>query len=236
MTKDSAIHSLVFGFGHRARHGKDTVAGAIKQFRGMQAAEPRYDIRIYSFGKELKGEVNALYERAEKEIRKGIPSDNIWASVFLNLRCVGIPLPDGSRLLTPEWVQQEVDPDMTDPLCPYGKQRTLLQWWGSEYRRIHNGENYWVERVAARLKDERPEIALISDLRFPNEMIFVKEYGLAIKVQRPGLSSPNAHISEEALAHVPDNEWDAIITNEGSLEDLKAIAVWTFDDIMAKQR
>lgn len=230
MTQDSAVHSLVFGFGHRARHGKDTVAAAIRAARHIDYDRPgdeegMYDIRSYSFAKELKDEVNALYEQHKS-----------WPSVFLNLRTVGAPLQDGSRLLIPEWVTMEVDPDMTDPLCPYGKHRALLQWWGSEYRRIHFGENYWVSRAAARLAAEKPEVALFTDMRFPNEMAFIKEHGLAIKVQRPGLASPNAHISEEALAHVPDNEWDAIITNDGSLEDLQAKAVAVFDELMSQQR
>lgn len=234
MAQDSAIHSFVLGFGHRARHGKDTVAAAIRAARGqtlhaygkkdapLDAWTTGYDIRLYSFAKELKEEVNAVYEQ-----------HGSWPSTFLHLRTAGVPLKDGSRLLIPSWVYMEVDPDMNDPLCPYGKHRALLQWWGSEYRRNNFGENYWVERAAARLAAEKPEIALFTDMRFPNEMAFIKEYGLAIKVQRPGLASPNAHISEEALAHVPDNEWDAIITNDGSLEDLKTKAVQVFDDLMA---
>lgn len=251
MTQDSApIHSLVFGFGHRARHGKDTVAAAIKEARGLlnkpksfgvvegcqyigrgTSTVPVYDIRSYSFAKELKDEVNKVYESFSYHT---IEPFKVWNNVFFALRNRGVNLPDGKWLMIPDWVTMETDPDTSDPLCPYGKHRTLLQWWGTDYRRNNFGDNYWVERAAARLAAERPEIALFTDMRFPNEMAFVQEYGLAIKVQRPGLASPNAHISEEALAHVPDSEWDAIFTNDGTLEETKAKAVMMFDDLMSR--
>lgn len=245
MGQDSAnINALIFGFGHRARHGKDTVAAAIKEARGLGSAKvqqvtpegdfgrgtavfntPRYNIRSYSFAKELKDEVNRAVEMFDKD----------WATLFEFLRVEGILVPNGVVKI-PDWVVMESDPDMTDPLCPYGKYRTLLQWWGSDHRRVHFGENYWVERAAARIASEKPEIALFTDLRFPNEMAFVKEYGVNIKVVRPGVGSLNSHISEEALAHVPDDDWDAVIVNDGSLEDLKIKAVQTFDNLMDKQR
>lgn len=255
MGQDSApIHSLVFGFGHRARHGKDTVAKAIIDARSLGTAvsfgipegdfgrgtavldASRYNIRSYSFAKELKDEVNQLFEN----LRMPAVDENYpitWARVFDHCRYTGVLLTDNhSRIKIPDWVMMEPDPDLNDPLCPYGKYRTLLQWWGSEYRRINFGDNYWVERAAARVAADKPEIAFFTDMRFPNEMAFVKEHGLAIKVQRPGLESPNAHISEEALAHVPDSEWDAIITNDGTLEEIKVKAVQVFDELMSRQR
>ncbi len=48
-----AIDSVIFGLGHRARHGKDSVAAEIVKQRSSQ-----YDVRVYSFAAELKDEVN----------------------------------------------------------------------------------------------------------------------------------------------------------------------------------
>lgn len=240
MTQDSVtIHSLVMGFGHRARQGKDVVAKAILDTRGIDYDRPGeeeglYDIRLYSFAKELKDEVNRYFELLRKQ---GESILGTWLHIFKMLRNEGAPLKaSGEFLKIPEWVVMEPDPDMNDPLCPYGKYRTLLQWYGSEYRRNNFGENYWVERAAARLATEKPEIAIFSDMRFPNEFEFVKQYGITIKVQRPGTTSPNSHISEEALAHVPDSEWDVIFTNDGTLEETKAKAVMMFDSLMEQQR
>ena len=52
------IQSVLLGFGHRARVGKDTAAAAIKLNRGNSPLVFHgYDIRQYSFAKALKQEV-----------------------------------------------------------------------------------------------------------------------------------------------------------------------------------
>lgn len=216
------VQSIVFGFGHRARHGKDTAAAAIKEARGNE-----YDIRIYSFARELKEEVN----------KNAVMADGMHNLFDPGLRVpgAGYMQTNGNFLALPDWVQYEPNPDMTDPLCPLGKQRTLLQWWGTEFRRAVDPD-YWVNKLAERLAVEKPEIALITDMRFPNEKKFVEEYGDSIKVFRPGLASPNAHISEEALADVPGEQWGAVIHNDGSLSDMKAMAVAAFDYLMDRKQ
>lgn len=212
------IHSLVFGFGHRARHGKDTVAKMIKEERGAQ-----YDIRIYSFAAELKDEVNqnALASGGMKNL---FGPDMVYTQT------------NGNFVSLPNWVQYEENPDMSDPLCPLGKQRTLLQWWGTEFRRSADPD-YWVNKLAKRLAQDKPEIALITDTRFPNEVNFVRQYGDVIKVHRSSLPIlPGGHPSEEALAHMKDCDWDAVIYNDGSLEDLKKQALYVFDELVEKVR
>lgn len=220
-----SVESIVFGFGHRARHGKDTVAAEIIKQRGAD-----YDVRSYSFAKELKDEVNQCAMKSGGMI-------NLFAPGLYD-PMGGFMQANGNFLPLPEWVKYESNPDMSDPLCPYGKQRTLLQWWGTEYRRSID-ENYWVGRVAARLEADKPEIALMTDMRFPNEMQFVQQYGHAIKVERldadgniyvaPGITP---HPSEEALAHLKDEEWDAILHNTGTLEELKLTGLRLFDLFM----
>ncbi len=53
---EPVIHSIVIGFGHRQRHGKDAAAAAIIE----RCKE--YSIRRYAFADELKQEItkNAL--------------------------------------------------------------------------------------------------------------------------------------------------------------------------------
>lgn len=226
-----SIESLVLGFGHRARHGKDTVAAEIIKRRNGNGPG-WYDVRGYSFAKELKDEVNKNAMMAGGMIR-------LFDSIY-RAEGSGYMQTNGNLIQLPDWVQYEPQPDMSDPLCPYGKQRTLLQWWGTEYRRSVDPD-YWVKRLAARLEADKPEIALLTDMRFPNEMSFVQEYGDAIKVERrnpdgtlyaaPGLVP---HPSEEALAHVPDYQWDAILTNDGTLEELKDAGVLLFDKLMER--
>lgn len=226
-----SIESLIIGFGHRARHGKDTVALEIIK-RRTGNGPGWYDVRSYSFAKELKDEVNTCAMKSG-----GMPK---LFDPGLYDPMGGYMQANGNFLPLPEWVKYEPQPDMSDPLCPYGKQRTLLQWWGTEYRRSIDPD-YWVKRLAARLEADKPEIALLTDMRFPNEMKFVQEYGDAVKIERrnpdgtlyvaPGITP---HPSEEALARVPDNVWDAILTNDGTLEELKDAGVKLFDTLMER--
>src|ERR1019366_10527846 len=160
-----------------------------------------------SFAGELKREVN---ENAEKS--GGMPR---LFDAGLRAPDFGFLQENGNFLTLPEWVQYDPSPDMTDPLCPYGKQRALLQWWGTEFRRSINPD-YWVQRLAKRLAEEKPEIALITDVRFLNEVQFCRRYGEVIKVERPGLihdmSLTPLHISESALENFYG--WVDVIVND----------------------
>lgn len=115
------------------------------------------------------------------------------------------------------------------------KFRKLLQFYGTEYCRAGDN-NYWVKKVAARIAEEKPEVALITDMRFPNEMAFCQKYGNAIRVDRPGLppldGAAGVHASELALANVPDEHWDYIIKNDGTLEHFRDEVLFTFDMLM----
>lgn len=209
---------IIIGFGHRARHGKDTVAATIQKRRGN-----RYHIITSAFAAALKREVSKCAEGAGGMVHLFDPG--------LYEEYGGYLQENGNFLPLSKWVQYDPQAPMDDPLCPYGKQRTLLQWWGTEYRRSINPD-YWVQRNADFLANSGAEVGLIPDLRFPNEFTFCQKYGAAVKVYRPGISSPNSHPSEESLAHVKDYEWNHVIINEGTLEDLEKQALYVFDEIM----
>jgi hypothetical protein len=93
--------------------------------------------------------------------------------------------------LMPEWVHAETQ----------GKQRSILQWWGTNYRRAKDPE-YWVKRLRATLDNHKPDLGLITDVRFPNECAAVKAWGgVLVKVTRlgkPDIEVPT-HPSETAL-------------------------------------
>jgi len=176
----------------------------------------RYDIRRYAFADALKREVNDAARKAGGMLN------------LLTLSSRRFALCDGYYMDFPDWVYYDAEAPMDDPLCPYGKQRTLLQWWGAEYRRAQDPD-YWVRQLAFTIELEKPQIALISDLRFENEMKFVKQYGEAIRVDRDSLP-PATHISETALQDSTD--WSLILENNGTLEEFLEGAVVAFDDLM----
>ncbi len=219
------IDSVIFGFGFRARSGKDVAVAEIIRQRGLlpetstdnllKNEQERYDIRRYAFADALKREVNAAAIEAGG-----------MENLFLPNR--RFAMCKGYYMDFPDWVQYDPDAPMDDPMCPLGKQRSLLQFWGAEFRRKQDSD-YWVRQLAQQIELEKPQIACITDLRFPNEMKFVQQYGEAVRVDRAGLP-PSTHVSETALADSTD--WSIILENSGSLEDFKASAIVVFDELL----
>jgi hypothetical protein len=212
------MNSLLIAFGYKMRSGKDMAVEAIIKERGKE-----FDVRRYAFADALKREVT----EAAREAGGMRP-------LFQNLREVGIKQQNGGSLLLPDWVQQEETADMRDPLCPFGKQRTLLQWWGTEYRRAQD-PFYWVSKLNEQLEIDKPAIALIPDLRFPSEVSWVQSNrGFIIRVDRLGYKSTehSAHESEEALSWLGEEEWNYIVqVQDGDLDELRRDAVFVFDHI-----
>jgi len=213
------VPALTVGFGHKARRGKDTAVQAIIEARGDQ-----YVICRYAFADALKREVNAAAEDAGGML-----------ALFTKLATVGAPLPKGGTLLLPEWVKYDPSPDMTDPLCPLGKQRTLLQWWGSDYRRNACDKFYWVKAIKDTVERENPQVVLVPDMRFQNEFLWVKaNNGFTVQLERKGfaaLSTNPTHHSENELNGAPYDY--TIVVPEGDLAILRLDAVGVFDLIVA---
>jgi hypothetical protein len=205
------IGAILFGLGFRARSGKDTAAAEIKKQRGTE-----YKIDIIPFAKPLKEEVNKLA---------------IEAGGMKNLFLPNYCFPKKGYVVTlPEWVVYDENPDMTDPYCVLGKQRKLLQWFGSDFRRADN-EMYWIDRHDEAVAKSDADIILVPDMRFENEMAYIKESGETVRVDRDSLP-PATHISETALANVSDEDWSLILENNGSLEEFLLGAVTAFDELL----
>jgi hypothetical protein len=133
-------------------------------------------------------------------------------------------------------IKFDSDPDMTDPLCPKGKQSALLQYWGQMKR--EEDPFYWVNKLRASIAADQPQIALISDMRALNELLYVKSMrGYTVKVTRQGfvdLSRDPNHVSETALDRV---EFDyEISVLEGQVEQLKLDACEIFQMIVDAQQ
>lgn len=187
---------LLLGFGHKARHGKDLAAAAIKDYYAAQNLlftkhgqhKAVIKLGIFKFANALYTEVNDAIEYDHGKL----------AEVF-------------KRYNTPSWVVEEPNPEFS-ALAPFGKHPTLLQWWGTEYRRAQDPD-YWVDKTFAAIPDCL-DLAMITDVRFLNEVQAVeKRGGYSIKVERlDELGKPfvapdrqATHISEIALNDYPWN-------------------------------
>ena len=216
---------LLIGIGFRARNGKDTVAKEIIKARGGQ-----YDIRKYAFADELKKEYTQAVEFMV--VQHNVSEQDAVARLcdWADKLCVQHGYKDA--IGQPLRISYDPAPDMTDPLCPYGKQRLLLQFWGTEYRRFQN-PFYWIGKLQTTLDKEKPQVALVTDLRFPNEYWFVKNRmdGVTVKVERYGFDNGMTHASESKLdGYQFDYE---LICPDNSLEELKRDAVVLFDAIVS---
>ena len=219
-----AIDSVVFAFGYRARSGKGTAVAEIIKQRGLLdpmattlgGPQDRYDIRKYSFADALRREVDA-------EARRAGGIKNLFSSNYCFVRR------PGCYVNLPEWVTYDPNGEVNEQY-PLSKQRTLLQWWGTEFRRELD-DNYWVKRLAERIELEKPQIALITDMRFPNEMAFCKEYGETVRVDRNDLP-PSTHASETALDSTSPEDWSIILDNNGTLGEFLVGAVTCFDYLL----
>ena len=81
----------------------------------------------------------------------------------------------------------------------------------------------WAE--ADRQEEERVLAVSVPDVRFKNEMRIIREAGgKLLRVRRPGAGLKGAtglHPSEAEQASIPDEEFDAVIENTGTLEELR---------------
>lgn len=95
--------------------------------------------------------------------------------------------------------------------------RRLLQVFGTEVGRRLLGDNVWIDKVFKQLYDLKDYV--IPDVRFYNEMKSIRHAeGEVWRIDREGVVAINTHSSESALDGF---EFDHIIENNGTLDDLK---------------
>ncbi len=112
-----------------------------------------------------------------------------------------------------------------DPIYGY---TAILQWYGTEIVRKRN-PNQWVDIVAEKIRKDKTEIAIVTDVRFPNEAAYIKNHdGYLVEVIRHNEDGtryydPNRdknHASETALDDYLG--WDySILCKSGNLDSLR---------------
>ncbi len=207
---------LILGFGNKARQGKDTAAEAIRDYyqtlnlHGLK----QHRVGIFKFATALYQEVNQYL----KNRTDAFGGEFTWQAFH----------PDFNTRI-PDWVQPDPNPEVS-ALAPYGKHPKLLQWWGTEYRRAQDPD-YWTKKLFESIPSNL-DIALITDVRFPNEADGVRQRGgyniNVIRLRQDGTpyfstDRRGAHVSETAL---DGYNWDFRISNpEGHQALLAEVAV-----------
>lgn len=109
--------------------------------------------------------------------------------------------------------------------------RRLQQKLGTDGVRNNISKDAWVQALYNNNKDLIDNgKAAITNVRFPNELIFVREYGgYVIRVVRPGYFPANGHVSDTALDAYG---FDAIIKNDGDLGKLEQEVIAVYESLI----
>ncbi len=97
---------------------------------------------------------------------------------------------------------------------------------GTEVGRNYN-DKIWLENFDARyeqllIQKSPPNFIVVTDVRFRNEFDHLKEKGFfQIRLYRDTGMAPIEHISETGQSSIKDEEFDYVLFNNKSLEDLK---------------
>lgn len=113
--------------------------------------------------------------------------------------------------------------------------RRLLQKLGTEVGRNMLGENVWVNALARKIDDHlyADQSVVVTGIRFPNELAMIRQFaGEGLWVDRPGLDSDSPASTHASENGVSAEDFDRIITNDGTLEQLYA----TVDAFMERKR
>jgi len=117
--------------------------------------------------------------------------------------------------------------------------RPFLVFWGTEIRRKLN-PTIWVDKVLKRIKED--EVAIITDLRFENELEFVKSHNGSIiylsRVNEDGSQVPPANSYEESNNNIIAAQADSNFTWLSSDDDklLKSLSNEALETILTQEK
>lgn len=92
---------------------------------------------------------------------------------------------------------------------------------GTVVSRYHYTNGVWPEAIMGdRTMPPPPSCVVVPDVRFANEVEGIRAAGgLVIRIHRGGVDAPYQHASELELKSIPDNAFDFVFFNNGTLED-----------------
>jgi len=197
---------LLLGFGNKARQGKDSCANAIRNYYETHYVHvQKHGLNIRPIRVGIFKFATALYQEVNDWL-KVTTQDGLE---FSPLGHYVVP-PDASNNFThrqiPDWVQPDPNAEVS-PLAPYGKHPKLLQWWGTEYRRAQDTD-YWVKKCVDSIPANL-DIAMITDVRFPNEAEAVKQRGgYNVNIQRLREDGSIFYSSDRPVDHPSETALD----------------------------
>ncbi len=207
------MYTFVIGVHGKARSGKDTIVKHL-----IETYKDQYDIRRYAFADALKIELyNALAN----------PLDPYWETTDDYFLLPHPPVID-ARLISNEDKLKWIEDNRAGVV-------KHLQLYGTEYRRVRD-PFYWVRALAKQLRADKPMFALISDMRFQNEFLFVKaNKGFTVKCVRLGFVDPLRNPNHKSETDLENALFDwTIEVPDGAVDELRSDAVTVFENIIER--
>jgi hypothetical protein len=113
--------------------------------------------------------------------------------------------------------------------------RSFAQRYGTEAHRDIFGEDFWVDMILPEpdrggIDYHKGELGVVTDVRFSNEALRIKDIGgVILSIRRPDLDHQDSHSSEADLI---DSLIDYEVINDGSLELFKERILEVVNKIM----
>lgn len=170
---------MVLGLAGMKGAGKDTAAAILCSeygFRRIAFADALY--------REVAAAFNVTVEFLQRRETKETPlpelalrncEDVDFIEVALTTRGVSKRIRRAlfDSEFTPSGSRRRLKKALAAPLSP----RMVLQWWGTEYRRVRGRDSYWRDQVEDVIR-ANPELSwVITDVRFPDEALLVERLG-----------------------------------------------------------
>lgn len=205
---------IIVGLAGAMGAGKDTAFGFLQEWGN----ENKLVVQRFSFADKLK--ISAM--RA-----LGHPADlgNEHAVHFADAlkqpgSTIQVNIPDEALLASGGQIIDEAAPNTTT-----FSGRQYLQWYGTEAHRDVFGTDFWVDQLEAQLDAADLEgfidVAVITDVRFPNEGELLSRIGEIWEIKRP--DAGGEHLQHASEAGLPEGQVQLVLRNEGSLDDLRAL-------------
>lgn len=207
----------IFLISGKLRSGKNQFADYVKEIAESKGMTVNTDLFAKSLKEWCNEDFRALTDYLNQILELTIFDFMVFQKSY-NIKNIDIPITRLKELITKDenWYENK------NPIT-----RILLQTYGTEIFRKRVDQDWWVKQLKNRVLQSNSDITLITDVRFPNEIeCFKKDIPkdftvTTIRINR-NLNREagfNEHESEKALDNY--NEFDYVIDNNGTLEDLK---------------
>lgn len=186
--------------------------------------KPRVEVLGIS-GYARSGKDTIAEHLADKGYVRASFADNIRKALYLLNPMVEVTgevhnTPDGVYLTYYEPLKNLVDNHGWEAAKREPDVRRLLQVFGTEVGRSMFGVDVWVNLLFHWLEDGSKIV--IPDVRYFNEVLAIKRLGGKVwRVERPGVTAVNAHVSEKDLDDY--KEFDQVINNNDTVDSLHKV-------------